>query len=283
MKLGNFTTAQQARDRFFPRVSTDTVRRALKRTGARCYVKRKKPALSKRNMEKRRQFAREHARWDVNKWKRVIFSDETQCVLNYNKGRQPVWDLAGRPFSARRVQPRPQTKPAEKVMIWACMGPTGVLAWEAYTAPFNADKYINILKRNLRKAVTAHDNDAELVSELFFQDDNAPQHRAERIKKDIDKLSEELDIEFMEWPPKSPDLNPIENFWSILKQKLRDAGPFPDRDTLLFEIGCIITAINAKEDEKRERGEEDMFSEMYKSMPHRMRRVLENKGGSIEF
>jgi transposase len=28
------------------------------------------------------------------------------------------------------------------------------------------------------------------------------------------------DIEFLEWPPQSPDLNPIENIWAYLKDKL---------------------------------------------------------------
>lgn len=28
----------------------------------------------------------------------------------------------------------------------------------------------------------------------------------------------------MEWPPSSPDLNPIENFWSIIKQNMFDGG-----------------------------------------------------------
>ena len=32
----------------------------------------------------------------------------------------------------------------------------------------------------------------------------------------------EMEIEAIEWPPQSPDLNPIENVWSILKQKLYD-------------------------------------------------------------
>ena len=28
----------------------------------------------------------------------------------------------------------------------------------------------------------------------------------------------------MEWPPQSPDLNPIENLWSMVKMKLYEGG-----------------------------------------------------------
>lgn len=29
----------------------------------------------------------------------------------------------------------------------------------------------------------------------------------------------------MEWPPYSPDMNPIENIWSIMKHKVRQSNP----------------------------------------------------------
>ena len=32
---------------------------------------------------------------------------------------------------------------------------------------------------------------------------------------------ERLKLKSLEWPAKSPDLNPIENIWSILKRKIR--------------------------------------------------------------
>ena len=31
----------------------------------------------------------------------------------------------------------------------------------------------------------------------------------------------EENIEVLEWPPHSPDLNIIENFWAIMKHKIR--------------------------------------------------------------
>lgn len=46
--------------------------------------------------------------------------------------------------------------------------------------------------------------------------DNAPCHRSNAVKLFL----RENNIEFINWPPYSPDLNPIENLWNWVKCKL---------------------------------------------------------------
>ena len=46
--------------------------------------------------------------------------------------------------------------------------------------------------------------------------DNAPCHKAKSIKTFL--AAEGVDM--IEWPPYSPDLNPIENIWAWMKTKL---------------------------------------------------------------
>ena len=51
----------------------------------------------------------------------------------------------------------------------------------------------------------------------IFQQDSAPCHKSKKVTK----FFESKNITVLVWPGNSPDLNPFENLWSIIKNRLR--------------------------------------------------------------
>jgi transposase len=75
----------------------------------------------------------------------------------------------------------------------------------------NSLKYLEILKsRVLPYLQTFADGKGP------FHHDLAPCHNSKTLKKVI----QENKINMLDWPGDSPDMNPIENLWSILKKRL---------------------------------------------------------------
>ena len=80
----------------------------------------------------------------------------------------------------------------------------------------NGDGYSKILEFAIPRVVTRLNIRAPIL-----QEDNAPCH-ASKIAKD---KKEALGLRTLQWPPYSPDLNPIEGLWSYWKDRVRRRLP----------------------------------------------------------
>ena len=99
--------------------------------------------------------------------------------------------------------------------------------------------------------------------------DNAPCHTAEIVKTKIN----ELEIEVLDWPAYSPNLNPIENLWSYVVRKIySNRKTFANFDTLWEAIQDYWDKIP-----------QQIIKNLVKSMQKRMISRLENGVKSFKY
>ena len=69
---------------------------------------------------------------------------------------------------------------------------------------------------------------------MVSMQDNAPCHKAKLI---MDFFARE-NIETLNWPPQSPDMNTIENLWAIIKARKKKKFPTSKNDLIeqIFDI-----------------------------------------------
>ena len=76
---------------------------------------------------------------------------------------------------------------------------------------------------------------------FFFQQDNAPAHSSDSTRK----WFKQKNIKLYYHPPNSPDLNPIEHIWGIMKNRLRKQNiRFSSQDELKNKLTSLWSEID---------------------------------------
>lgn len=243
-------------------VHPETVRHLLRSNGIHNRVPRKKPFISKINMEKRVEFAKKYIDAYEDFWANVLFSDESKFNLFGYDGKQKVWRRNNEALLPKNLLPTVKHG-GGSIMVWGCMSAAGVGNLTFIDINMDRMVYLDILKDNLKQSASK----LGLTAGWYFQQDNDPKHTAGVVKEWLlYNVPHQLHS-----PPQSPDLNPIENLWDELDRRIRKR------------------TIKNKQDLKNALLEEwNLISNNYtkvlvNSMQNRLNAVLESRGGPTKY
>lgn len=241
------------------RVSTRTVQRKLKSMDMTYQPAKMRIVLTAQHKKSRLEKARAWLGESMD-WRRVVWSDEKRFNSDGPDSWQS-WQPQSRPVTRNRRQ---QGGPS--LQVWGALIPGPILV--VFELPERGDSkdFMEFIEFQVLPTLK------ELAGDDFIlQQDRAPTHTSAYSKQRF----RELAVELLDWPSRSPDLNIIENCWSLLSQRVYDGKQFGSKAELWDAIDSAVTDINVNC-----RGQ---LEALFESIPKRMLEVIDRKGALTHY
>jgi hypothetical protein len=207
-------------------------------------------------------WAKAHQR---KRWNKTIFSNETMFQMFCNTIQVH--------YKSGELRPRHATvEHPFKVHLWGhfVQKEQWPVGFHIFTENMNGELYREILTQNLFEQ--AHQI---LGCGWIFQQDNDPKHCARLTVE----LLENRCPQVLDWPSYSPDLNPIEDLWSIIKRNVEKKVNIMISEKKSITQEVFISTIV----EEWEAIDRSLCLNLANSMPKRIELVIANEGRTIDY
>ena len=225
-------------------LSKRTIERYLKKNGYTHDMPLEKHELTQKQKEDRLKFWNEYIDHDFSQ---TVFIDET--LFRVGKAKQRKWRKIGEKHGIS------YNKHGKKVNAWAGISKGGKTSIQLFTENMTKELYVSIMEKHLKEMERMTGKNFELIW------DNDPKHTSNLAKEFYKKHCKILD-----WPAYSPDLNPIENIWSIIKSRLNQIST--------SKISEIISEVKVLWEELKQ----EYIDNCIESMPSRLQECINNEG-----
>lgn len=233
--------------------SNSTIIRALKRMNMQSEKVKRAPFLSKLHKEARIKFTRDYMQQN---WENIWFTDEKKWNLDGPDRYFSYWhDLRKEPIVQQRRQ-----NGGGSVMIWAGISGDRKTNLCFVEGNMNSEDYQRVLRNHFLPSKNNND--------LLMQD-NASIHVSHSTKNWLANNN----IQTINWPSRSPDLNPIENIWGIMVRRVYIQGK--QYNSIPDLKNAILSCWN--------RLSRDDILNCTRSMPDRIFQCITKKGSLINY
>ena len=221
-----------------------------------------KPLLTEAHMAARLQWAKAHENWDINMWKRVAWTD----AASFTTG------VFGKIFVTRTAE----EKYNHDCLVPKFAGYSSAMAYGSISAVSKGPLILmnkdwgkvnsQVYTHRVLPAFYQHIREIERTVGFMrgiLMEDNASIHTSQYTRG----YHAYHGIIRMVWPAHSPDLNPIENVWRLLKYRIGKRFPKTDAEVRQYLL------------EEWDKMEVQDFMKYIESMPERCKAVIAANGG----
>ena len=262
------------------RISDCTVRRCLNELGYKYLQSRRKGLMSRKDIKIRLRYARKVKRLLPNDfWTNGIsfYLDGTSFTHKRNpcdqakSRRSMVWrkKCEGLKLGCTCKGKKAGTGGRMAHFIVAIAYRKGVMLCEQYQERFTGKCYAEFVRKHFPRAFAESANPR---GKLFLQDGD-PRQNSAAAKRALD----DVDAKLFSIPPRSPDINPIENLFHLIQSKL-------DRDALERNItNENFERFSERVKETMENYPVDTIDKIIDSMDRRISEIIKCKGQRLKY